>query len=148
MSVFADRIAEIKARYDQCFGCGMGNPIGLHLDDFVPDGPDGIATSFTPRAEYRGFDGVLHGGVLATALDETLAWTAMLRAEVLVVTATLQLKYRAPADPTQTFRVSGRIAERRGKRLRLEGRVAAGPDVVAEASGLFLVTGPLPSATG
>lgn len=145
MSRFDAKVERIKAAYDVCFGCGRTNPIGLQLDDFAAEGDDAISATFTPRPEYSGFAGVLHGGIVATALDETLAWTAMLLADALVVTAKLELRYRNPALPDHTLRTTGRIVERRGKRLVLAGRLIDGDTLVAEAEGLFLVSGDVPS---
>ena len=89
--------------------------------------------------------GVLHGGVVATALDETMAWTAMLLMDSLVVTAKLELRYRKPALPGHPLRFTGRIVEQRGRRLVLAGSAADRDGIVAEAEGLFLASGDLPS---
>jgi uncharacterized protein (TIGR00369 family) len=137
-----ERAAALRSEYNDCFGCGLANPIGLHLDEFIA-GDEGLTATFTPRAEYRGFDGVLHGGILAALLDETLAWTAMLLEGTFVVTASLELKFRKPASTDTTYTVRGEVIERRGRRLRLAGSATAGGIVVAEATGLFLATEPV-----
>lgn len=130
-------IAERRRGYELCFGCGPENPMGLHLDDFEVVG-DTVVAEFTPRPEYQGFGGVLHGGVLATALDEILAWSAILLAGTPAVTAKLELRYRRPAPANATYRLTGRIVEHRGRRIVLAGTCHVGEDLVAEAEGLFL----------
>ena len=136
-------VAAIRDRYDLCFGCGSANPIGLHLDDFAIDGTT-VTALFDPRPEYIGFADVLHGGVVATLLDETLAWTAMLLEHTLVVTASLNVKFRKPAPLAAQYRVQGRVEQRRGRRLQLAGSAMAGEAIVAEANGLFVATEPIP----
>jgi acyl-coenzyme A thioesterase PaaI-like protein len=140
MTALDERVRTVKASYEDCFGCGRNNPIGLQLDGFSMD-DDEVSASFTPRALYRGFEGVLHGGVLATALDEMLSWTAILVEGVFVVTGKLDLRFRNPAPVAGTFHLSGRIDDRRGRRLTISGECRR-PDgeVAAEASGLFLVS--------
>lgn len=140
-----DRIAAVRRDYRQCFGCGQDNPLGLQLDGFERT-EDAVLAAFTPRPEYRGFSTVLHGGVVATALDEILAWTAILVEGVMVMTGTLNLKYRSPASTNATFRLEGRLLERRGKRLRMQGKMHDGATVIAEAEGLFLVVGDIDPA--
>ena len=54
-----------------CFVCGVNNPIGLHLD-FWMDGEQ-VWTDFTPGREHQGYPGVMHGGLVATLLDESWA---------------------------------------------------------------------------
>ena len=137
-----DQIAAIRAEYDHCFGCGPGNPIGLQLEGFSRDGSK-VTAAFTPRVDYHGFSDLLHGGIVAAALDEIMAWTAILVAEVMVMTGTLELRYRKPAKVETTFGLEGELLDRRGRRLQLKGRMIEQqrtdhPLVVAEAGGLFL----------
>jgi hypothetical protein len=54
----------------QCFACGQDNPIGFRLDDIRRQGEEVHAT-LHPRPEYQSYPGVLHGGLSATALDDT-----------------------------------------------------------------------------
>lgn len=130
-------IAERRRGYELCFGCGPENPMGLHLDGFqVVD--DTVVAEFTPRPDYQGFGGVLHGGVLATALDEILAWSAILLADSPAVTAKLELRYRKPAPADADYRLTGRVVEDRGRRLRLSGTCHIGETLIAEADGIFL----------
>ncbi len=142
MSDFVQRAAAVRSHYNSCFGCGLDNPIGLHLDGFSSDGDELVAT-FSPRPDYQGFAGILHGGILAALLDETMAWTAMMLDGHYVVTASLELKYRKPAPAAVPYELRGRVEERRGRRLRLVGSAAAGGAIVAEASGLFIATDPV-----
>jgi uncharacterized protein (TIGR00369 family) len=140
----ARRVERVKDRYEDCFGCGRANAIGLQLDDFsIEDGT--VVASFRPRPEYRGFEGVLHGGIVAAALDELLGWTAILLADAMAVTAKLELRYRRPAPAGGEYRLEGRVVDRRGKRLVLSATCSVEGDVVAEASGVFLATGKVPS---
>lgn len=137
-----DRIEAIRADYAHCFGCGSENPIGLGLSDFANDGST-VTASFLPRPAYHGFNEVLHGGIVATALDEIMAWAAILLEEAMVMTGTLDLRYRKPAPVDTRYRLEGRVEERRGRRLRLRGRMLDGEKAVAEGSGLFLVVADL-----
>jgi len=54
-----------------CFVCGESNAVGLKLR-FTTDGRV-VHTRFRLRAEHIGFRGVVHGGILATVLDEIIA---------------------------------------------------------------------------
>jgi acyl-coenzyme A thioesterase PaaI-like protein len=98
-----------------------------------------------PRAHYRGFHDTLHGGILAAALDEVLAWTAILVAGTMAVTAGLELRFRIPAPANAGYRREGGLVEQRGRRLVLEAACHVdGADVaVAEASALFMATDPV-----
>jgi uncharacterized protein (TIGR00369 family) len=138
------RIELIRDRYDHCFGCGASNPSGLRLDGFERIGNQ-VKVEFRPHPDHTGFTGILHGGIVATALDEVMAWTAMLVEGVLVVTGTMELRYRKPARADATFEAVGTLEERRGRRLKLAGALRDGDTVVADADGVFLVAGDLPT---
>lgn len=132
-----DRIAAIRDQYDRCFGCGRANPIGLRLDGFERTGNQ-VAVKFTPHPDHIGFTNVLHGGIVAAALDEIMAWTAMLVEGVLVVTGTMELRYRKPASADTTFDLVGTLESRRGRRLRITGSLLDDDTLVADASAIFL----------
>lgn len=132
-----DRVAAIRAEYDHCFGCGTNNPIGLNLTGFERSG-NIVRASFVPRLDFRGFADLLHGGIVATALDEIMAWTAILVADVMVMTGKLELRYRKPAPVDSSFSLEGELIERRGRRLQINSKMVDGDVVVAQAFGLFL----------
>lgn len=137
-----ERIAAIRARYDHCFGCGTSNGSGLQLDGFERNG-NRVKVRYRPQSDHTGFADVLHGGIVATALDEVMAWTAMLIEGVLVVTGTMELRYRKPADAGATFDLVGHLEERRGRRLMITAGLYQGETLVADASAMFLTVGDL-----
>ena len=139
MTDVSDRVDRVKARYEGCFGCGRANAIGLQLDGFESDGAV-VRASFVAREEYRGFDGILHGGIVAAALDEMLGWTAILLEGTMAVTAKLELRFRNPAPAGGEYRLEGRVVERRGRRLILEGTCTTRETMIAEATGIFVAT--------
>lgn len=134
-----EAIDAVRADYGHCFGCGPDNQMGLQVDGFTREG-NTVRASFQPRDEYRGFHDVLHGGVIATALDEILAWTAILVTGSMAVTAKLDLKFRSPAPADAEYELVGTLLEERGRRLVLEARCSVGDTVIAEADALFLTT--------
>ena len=135
----AARIEQIRLEFgDVCFACGRRNDVGLHLDDFDWDGST-VTGSFDPRDEYRGAGDVLHGGIAATALDEISVWAGMLGERVLTVTGKLELRFRAPLTVDDRITASGRVDERRGRRLVISAALSNERGVAVESNGLFLV---------
>jgi acyl-coenzyme A thioesterase PaaI-like protein len=64
------------AHHDLCFGCGLANVFGLHLE--VERAPDGsaVAGRFFVKQDHQGPPGAAHPGVVAAALQEALALAA------------------------------------------------------------------------
>ena len=133
-----ERINRLRSAYDRCFGCGVQNPIGLHLEGFTETGT-GVQAPFTPSSNFSGFHGVVHGGVIATALDEISAWSAIVAEGVFIFTAKLEIRYRAEAKVGDDFVLIGSVTQRRGKRLLIDAVMKSGETVVAQSSGLFVV---------
>ena len=134
-------IAEVRRYYGEgCFACGQTNPHGLRMDRFRFE--DGMAfAEFDPRAEHRGTEGTLHGGVVTTTLDEISVWAAILTCHTMVVTGRLQVRFHRPA-PVEGAHLSvrGRVEERRGKRLTISAQLLSATTVCASSEGLFLTT--------
>jgi uncharacterized protein (TIGR00369 family) len=119
-----------------CFGCGARNPHGLKLDFRIED--QRAVAEFQPRAEHQGYPGLVHGGLIATALDEAMGW-AMYTLGVWAVTGKMEVKYRRslPLDAKAT--VSGEVVRNRGRWLEVRGEVrGAGGKLIAESHGLFM----------
>lgn len=132
----------VRSEYRHCFGCGPDNPLGLHVGGFARDG-DTVTASFRPRDEFRGFHDILHGGVIATALDEILAWTSILVVGQMAVTVKLEMKFRNAAPAGVDYQLEGHLVEQRGRRLVMTAICRADDSVIAEASALFLTTEPV-----
>jgi len=132
----ADRIR--KHFDDGCFACGRSNPVGLKVDGFRFD-QEHLVAEFTPTDEHRGGPGVLHGGIAATALDEILAWAGMIAERVVIVTATLEIRYRKPVTIDGTPLVlRARLEERNGRRLRMSGAINSNGTEAVTATGLYV----------
>ena len=123
---------------NKCFVCGPGNPIGLNVR-FRLDG-EVCRAEFTPRAEHVGYDGVTHGGIIFSLLDDVMANYVFLRGER-CYTARADVRYRQPLPAGTPVRLEGRQEKRRGRLAMLEGRVIREDDdsVVAEASASFMI---------
>ena len=136
----ADVVDRVRRHYDDgCFACGRKNPIGLHLDQFSLKAGT-VEAWFSPRPDYRGFVGSLHGGIAATALDEILAWAGILNLGLMSVTATLDLRYRSPLTPDGPLCLRGRIDDVSGRRLRASGELIFENRPAVTARGLYVAT--------
>ena len=134
-------ISDVRGYYGEgCFACGRDNPHGLRMDRFRFE--DGCALAdFNPRAEHRGTEGALHGGVITTTLDEISVWAAILTHHTMVVTGRLQVRFHRPTPVGgSNLSVRGRVEEQRGKRLVISAQLLSAAAVCASSEGLFLAT--------
>ncbi|KAJ7434862.1 Thioesterase/thiol ester dehydrase-isomerase [Mycena latifolia] len=71
-----------------------------------------------------GHDGIVHGGLLATLLDEALGRNAISNLpEKFGVTATLTLKYRAPTRADQFIIIKTELVDVKGRKVVVKGHV-------------------------
>jgi uncharacterized protein (TIGR00369 family) len=73
-------------------------------------------------AHLQGWQDTVHGGLLATVLDEVMVKSAT-AAGIKCVTAEISVKYRKPAATGVLYVAFGRILETRGRMLFAEGRL-------------------------
>ncbi|KAI0068991.1 acetylornithine and succinylornithine aminotransferase [Artomyces pyxidatus] len=87
-----------------------------------------------------GHDGIIHGGMLATLLDESLARTAILNLpDKIGVTANLNINYRAPTRADQFIVLRIRLLEKKGRKTKVAGTVEdLSGNVLVEASATFV----------
>lgn len=87
-----------------------------------------------------GHEGIVHGGMLATLLDEILGRQALLNLpDKIGVTAYLNLNYRAPTRADQFLVIKTRLVEAKGRKAKVAGRIEdAQGNVLVEAEALFI----------
>jgi uncharacterized protein (TIGR00369 family) len=124
----------------KCFGCAAQNPVGLRLK--VERDGDHCVARFVSNEHHQGWEGMLHGGVLAALMDEIMAW-ALWCQEVPAVTGSLSLRYLQPAPIGEEILVRGWLARRtsRAVETRAEVRSATGA-LIAEAKALCVMPAP------
>ncbi|HXF82878.1 MAG TPA: PaaI family thioesterase [bacterium] len=123
----------------RCFVCGQDNPIGLRLR-FAPHG-DGVRAEFTPGELHVGYEGLVHGGILAALIDDALAniWFARGRE---AVTAKIEVRFRREVRPGDRLTITAVPTGRKGGLATAQAQVArADGEVVAEGSGFLAVRG-------
>jgi uncharacterized protein (TIGR00369 family) len=133
-------VAEDGTRYafadHNCFACGASNPIGMRLKIEVGEGV--ARTTWTGGDDFVGWSDKLHGGIIATMLDEVMAW-APSSFDSWAVTAEITIRYRSPALPGEMLRAEGRVVTRRRRIYDVSGEVVgADGRIVAEGSGRYL----------
>ncbi|MCS7257958.1 MAG: PaaI family thioesterase [candidate division WOR-3 bacterium] len=99
---------------NRCFACGDANPIGLKLK-FAPIS-NGVEAKFVPSELYEGFQNIIHGGIIATLLDEAIAW-ACRRFGVDAVTGELTVRYKKPLFTNTPVKIVGIVEQNKGKLL-------------------------------
>lgn len=83
-----------------CFGCGKSNPLGLQISVFRdPQSSMRIVGDFMPKEYMGGFPGILHGGIIYTALDCMASWAGMILRpkRAIWVLRSAEVTYRRPA---------------------------------------------------
>jgi acyl-coenzyme A thioesterase PaaI-like protein len=106
-----------------CFVCGLENPVGLRLA-FYGVAPDEVVSEIVLPAHYQGYPGVVHGGIVASMLDEIVGRAAMGGEETrFMMTARLQIRYRKPVPIEQPLRLMGKLVQRRGKVSEARGEL-------------------------
>ena len=128
-----------KNRKNACFGCGAANPNGLQLK-FQPVSGERRATVEARTRIPRRFDGaphILHGGVVATLLDEAMS-KVNAELDLVAVTTRLEVRYRRPVPSSQLITIRAYHRTRRKQSLyhAAEIRCAEGR-LLAEATGRF-----------
>jgi uncharacterized protein (TIGR00369 family) len=119
-----------------CFACGRDNPIGMRLRIELGEGE--ARTEWVAGEDYVGWSDKLHGGIIATLLDEVMAW-APSSFDSWAVTAEMTVRYRSPASPGERLEAEGRVVERRRRIYEVRGEVrGADGRLVAEGSGRYL----------
>ncbi|MEU1074262.1 MULTISPECIES: PaaI family thioesterase [unclassified Streptomyces] len=129
----------LGAHYEHCFGCGGGQPHGLHLEARAGEGV-AVTAEFTVRPAHQGAPGLAHGGVLATALDETLGSLNWLL-QTIAVTGRLETDFVRPVPVDTVLFLEAEVTAVEGRKIysTATGRIGGpGGPVAVRADALFI----------
>lgn len=125
---------------EQCFVCGLDNPQGLHAHFVVNKEKRRAHCAIRIPSRFQGWKGMVHGGILATLLDEAGVYACRATAEHFV-TAELTVKYKLPVPVETELLVSAEVVEQKRKIYFVQARVEAAGKLLAESSSrIFEIT--------
>jgi acyl-coenzyme A thioesterase PaaI-like protein len=107
---------QLQPNSKMCFICGLENPVGLKLRIYQTE-PGVIETTYTAPDHFQGYPGVLHGGIVASILDEISARAQMgdPTSPRFMFTGKLEVKYRKNVPTGKPLKIIGRAGKSKGK---------------------------------
>ncbi len=119
-----------------CWGCG-DNASGLRLRLPAEEGAAEYEVTFSFDERHQGGPGIVHGGLVAAALDEACGLLATWH-RFPSVTARIFVRYRRPVPINRELLIRARVTGSRGRRLHVDAHLKDGEEILAEARGAFL----------
>jgi len=137
------RVRKFPAKADNvCFGCGGANAAGMKLEFEANTETGRVTGRFKIGKDFQGGMGMLHGGIIATLMDEAMGKVCRL-SDVRAVTAELSVRYLKPIQVEQEIVVEAFQVKRDGRNLYHEGEIRNSEGtVLARGTGRFVVIDP------
>jgi acyl-coenzyme A thioesterase PaaI-like protein len=120
-----------------CFACGTLNTTGMGLVHHIERGRSWVELTLEPR--FQGWEGIAHGGIVTTILDEVMAW-ALVGEDDWGMTARIAVDFKRPVLVGRPLRADGWITRTRRRVVDTEGRLidAETGATLATATGVYL----------
>ena len=129
--------AAVPPHHDpSCFGCG-NNPFGLRLPPPEQEGAELYEAYLHFDERHQAGPGIVHGGLVAAALDEACGLLATWY-RFPTVTARMLVRYRRPVLINTELLARARVEAVRGRRIHVRGDLLDGAEILAEAKAAFL----------
>jgi uncharacterized protein (TIGR00369 family) len=122
----------------RCFICGINNPIGLKTRPQRDEAAGRAWMTVTIPAEYQGWEGVVHGGMIAALLDEVSAYAAM-GVSKQIVTAELNIRYLKPVPVGCEVSVEAQVRERLRRTIMVDAVMTLSGEELARAEARMVV---------
>ncbi len=134
MTRSGDRSVGMKLETNgNCFVCGENNPNGLKLSFKIDREKQTLKTTFVASRTFQGWDGIVHGGILSTLMDEAMA-KLVYELGYQAVTASLEVKFKRPAPILEPLHVEGEVIEVGRRLIRARAQIT-------HENGAILATG-------
>jgi acyl-coenzyme A thioesterase PaaI-like protein len=128
----------LRSKYHpECFVCAPDMPLGLRMA-FHSNGDDSVACRFSFAADWEGYPGFVHGGIVAAALDGAMTNWLLAHGHV-AVTAELKVRYRHPVAIETPSSIVARRVETSGPVFVMTAELRQSDRLLATATAKFVV---------
>jgi uncharacterized protein (TIGR00369 family) len=127
-----------------CFICGLHNPVGLKMALYNDLDNNCVVSNVTIPDHFQGYPGVVHGGIVATMLDEVGSRATLINGsdDDLMVTVKIETRYRQPTPTATPLTVVGWITKPGRTRARAQGEIRLPDGTVTAEADLLLARPP------
>ena len=120
-----------------CVACGSTNEHAPRLR-FVASPQGGVTTSFQPNTGDEGYNGILHGGVIATLLDAAMTNCLFAQGHC-GFTADLHVRYRHPVTSGEPCALRAWIERSSSPLFTLRAELRQANQLRVTATGKFMI---------
>ncbi len=138
MSTDADSLVPLfHGAPNHCFGCSPTNPHGLRLHFTVAEDRS-VVCDATVSEFYEGPPGYLHGGIIASLLDEAMS-KANRAHGVTAMTRQMSVEYVRPVPSNAPIHLTAQVTRSEGRKHWTSAQIQSGEGkLLAQATGLFI----------
>jgi acyl-coenzyme A thioesterase PaaI-like protein len=121
----------------RCFACGSLSEHGLRLDLHVSG--ERCWTELRLADRFQGWDGIAHGGIVCTILDEVMAWSLAV-SDNWGLTARMTVDFKRPVRLGHPIRAEGWMTRRRRRLVDTAARLvdATTGELLATAEAVYV----------
>jgi uncharacterized protein (TIGR00369 family) len=116
--------------------CGQENPLSLGLQ-FRPINDDVVQAEFRPHPILQGYDGIVHGGIVAALLDAAMTHCLFHRG-IRALTGDLHVRYRKSIPIDTMLNLQARIVLIKQPLYRLRAEISQNGCIFAWAEAKFM----------
>jgi len=122
--------------HGRCVLCGPLNPGSLQMS-FQEDGEGAVGATFVARPEFQGYEGQLHGGVIASLMDSAMTHCLFHRG-IQAVTGDLHVRFLHPIACRTTVELRAWLLFSCPPLYHLKAEITYEGEVMARAEAKFM----------
>lgn len=127
---------EVNTYHPHCLLCGDRNPWSLKLR-FSAAEDGGVRATFKGHRILEGYDGLLHGGVIASLLDSTMT-NCLFQRGVNAVTGELNVRYRHSVPCDAELELRAQVVSEKRPLFLVESELLMASKIMAKATAKFM----------